>query len=306
MTGWIQITLWYTEESNREAEGWTVTKEEGQDMAYIDNQLVNFKHMLEEAVVCDGKRGKEYLIRSSQLINLIHDAIKYELHGQGVALGQIYPPFGQSKPEIKLAGFLKQKDQDVCVVPRGIRPQPCMINWGPMAFQRKRDVYGMEYSTQVLVINVRSQMSSLAKNADTLFERTFAEALNLHIRYPDIVLGEVYLIPVYEYDDTAMSDHKIVFKRNKTDVEKYISFFHAINNRQSGGQDYMYERCALLVVDFRPEQPRLFRDSAELKAAGIISPHFPIEYATLGFDTFARDILSVYAARYGVAQLLRC
>ena len=44
-------------------------------------------------------------------------------------------------------------------------------------------------------------MSSLAKNSDTLFERTFAEAQNLHMRYPDIVLGEVYLIPVHEYDD---------------------------------------------------------------------------------------------------------
>ena len=44
-------------------------------------------------------------------------------------------------------------------------------------------------------------MSSLAKNADTLFERIFAKSLNLHMRYPNIVLGEVYLIPVYEYDD---------------------------------------------------------------------------------------------------------
>ena len=34
-------------------------------------------------------------------------------------------------------------------------------------------------------------MSSLAKNADTLFERTFAEAMNLHMQYPNIVLSDV-------------------------------------------------------------------------------------------------------------------
>ena len=60
----------------------------------------------------------------------------------------------------------------------------------------------------------------------------------------------------------------------------------------------MYERCALLVVDFSRTQPRLFRNSAELKQAGIISRDFRIEYATLGFDTFARDIVEVYGERF--------
>ena len=66
----------------------------------------------------------------------------------------------------------------------------------------------------------------------------------------------------------------------------------------------MYERCALLVVDFNAEQPRLFRNSAELKAAGLISQNFQIEYATLGFDTFARDILRIYGDRYDIQNLM--
>ena len=145
-------------------------------MAFIDNQLVIFKNMIEESIKTGGVKGKESMIRSSQLINLIHDAVKYELIQLGVARNQIFPRFGDKKPEIKLAGFLKQKDQDVCVVPSNVRKQPLIIDWGPMAFQRKRDPYGYEYSNNTLVINVRSQMSSLAKNSDTLFERTFAEA----------------------------------------------------------------------------------------------------------------------------------
>lgn len=272
-------------------------------MAYIDEQLVLFKNMIEWAIIEGGTKGKESMIRSSQLINLIHDAVKFELLRYGVAAEQIYPHFKESKPEIKLAGLLKQKDQDICVVPNGIRKVPLTITWGPMAFQQKSDPYGYEYSNNTLVINVRSQMSSVAKNTDTLFERTFAEALNLHMRYPNMVLGEVYLIPIHEYDDGEVAKHRVAFKRNLTDVEKYISFFDSINGRKLGGEPYMYERCTLLVVDFNQRQPRLFRNSAELKEAGVISRDFEIEYATLGFDTFAEDILKIYAERYDISRL---
>lgn len=272
-------------------------------MAFIDEQLIKFKTMIEESIIEGGAKGKESMIRSSQLINLIHDAVKYELISQGISENQIYPHFGESKPEIKLAGFLKQKDQDVCVVPRNIQKQPIIINWGPMAFQQKQDPYGFEYSNNTLVINVRSQMSSLAKNSDTLFERTFAEAQNLHMRYPDMVLGEVYLIPINEYDDEAVKVKKVAFKDHQTDVEKYISFFNSINNRNIGDPDYMYERCTLLVVDFSKSRPKLFRNSADLKKEGIISRSFGIEYATMGFDDFVKNLLDIYASRFTLENL---
>lgn len=272
-------------------------------MAYIDEQLKLFKEMIEDAIITGGTKGKESCIRSSALINLIHDAVKYELIEHGLKKELIFPHFGESKPEIKLAGFLKQKDQDVCVLPEKINKVPEHINWGPMAFQNRNDPYGYEYSTNALVINIRSQMSSLAKNADTLFERTFAEALNLHMRYPKMVLGEVYLIPIYEYDDELIKKKEVGFKKNQTDLEKYISFFDSINNRTDGGENYKYERCALLIVDFRSQNPILYRNSSQLKDAGVISHSFGIEYANLGFDTFAEDIIDVYADRYIIGNI---
>lgn len=107
-------------------------------------------------------------------------------------------------------------------------------------------------------------MSSLAKNADTLFERTFAEALNLHMRYPNITLGEVYLIPVHEYDDELVKINKVDLKQDKQ-ISRSILVFNSINDRQVDGDDYAYERCALLVVDFNKPQPYLFNNSEELK-----------------------------------------
>lgn len=274
-------------------------------MEFINQQLKEFKRLIEDSIITGGEEGKTSMIRSSQLINLIHDSVKYELARYGVYEDQIFPPLYESKPEIKIAGFLKQKNQDVCVIPKDIKKEKTIINWGPLAFENKRDEYGYEYSTNMLVINVRSQMSSLAKNSDTLFERTFAEAQNLHMRYADMVLGEVYLIPIHEYDDVAVKLNRVEFKTNMTDVEKYISFFNSINNRKKGGEAYQYERCTLLVVDFDRENPKLYRNSKELKEDGVINPDFPIEYATLSFDGFVKDLLEVYSGRYNLERIAR-
>ncbi len=273
-------------------------------MAFIDDQLLEFKRLIEDSIISGGANGKESMIRSSALINLIHDAVKFKFIQAGVERNNIYPHFGATKPELKLAGFLKQKNQDICIVPSNIRKTSTIINWGPLAFESKNDPYGFDYSTNTLVINVRSQMSSLAKNSDTLFERTFAEAQNLHMRYPDIVLGEVYLIPVHEYDDDLVKRNQVGFRERQTNIEKYISFFNSINNRKTGGENYAYERCALLVVDFNRPQPYLFSNSDELKRAGFISPTFEIEYASLNYYDFVDDILGIYADRYNIQNIM--
>ena len=108
----------------------------------------------------------------------------------GVDEKNIFPPLNNSKPEIKLAGFLKQKDQDICVTPNNVEKKAILVNWGPLSFENKEDVYGFDFSQHCLVVGIRSQMRSIAKNTDTLFERTFAESLNLHMRYPKMVLGD--------------------------------------------------------------------------------------------------------------------
>ena len=216
----------------------------------------------------------------------------------------MFPHLGKTKPEIKVAGFLKQKDQDVCVVPRGIAKRPRIISWGPLASEGIQDEFGDEYTRNTLIINVRSQMSSIAKNTDTLFERTFAEALNLHMMYPDAVLGEVYLIPVCEYDESTMDARRITFKQHNTNIAKYISFFGAINKRTSTTEDlYKYERCTLLIVDFRPEIPILYSSTSQLISAGLLPRDFPIEMSQLAFHSFADDILSVYAERFNIDTL---
>ena len=273
-------------------------------MNVIDAKLLEFKCKIEDSIRHEGVKGKESLIRSSVLINLIHEAVKVDLVNHGVNETNIFPPIGSTKPEIKLSGYLKRKNQDVCVIPRGIRKKKTLIDWGPLAFEGEVDDYGFEFTSKTLVINIRSQLSSLAKNADTLFERTFAEALNLHIQYEDIVLGEVYLIPVYEYDDNLAKGKIVSFKRKKTNIEKYISFFTAINSRQDKGSDFSYERCALLIVDFSKEQPKLYNNNQELIADNLISNDFKLDYSLVSYPTFFTDILATYASRHEISDIV--
>lgn len=272
-------------------------------MAFIEEQLLRFKNLIEQSIISEGVKGKESVIRSSSLINLIHDAVKYEFIQLGLNANNIYPHFNDVSPELKIAGFLKQKDQDICVVPSNIQKVVTNIDWGPMAFQNKTDPFGFEYSTNTLVVNVRSQMSSIEKNSDTIFERTFAEAQNLHMRYPNIVLGEVFLIPTHEYDDGYVKNNRVGFSNRSTNIEKYLSFFNSINNREIGGGNYTYERCALLIVDFNRPQPYLFKNNNELKQAGLIDRNFGIEYETLNFYGFAQGILDIYSSRYNIENL---
>jgi len=280
----------------------------------METIVIQMKKMLEESILtrkfngntyANGQKAKEALIRSQKLINLLHEWVKMELVRNGVDGRQIYPPLSSSKPELKIAGFLKQKDQDVCVRPKNIKNNPRVISWGPLANENITDALGEELSRNTLVVNIRSQLSSIAKNTDTLFERTFAESLNLHIMYPDMVIGEVYLIPVYEYDDIEMSNNKIAFKNRATNIEKYINFFSAISNRiNSEDEHYKYEGCLLLIVDFSKEEPKIYLSTEDLKNDGLVRSTFSGDMAKLNHHNFAASILKKYGERFDIKNVM--
>ncbi|MGL5066982.1 MAG: hypothetical protein ACRC6T_04025 [Sarcina sp.] len=280
----------------------------------ITDTTTEMKNLLEQAITtnivggelkADGSKAKESLIRSSALINLLHEAVKRSLASEGLNIKNIYPPLGQSKPELKVAGFLKKKDQDVCVVPSNIPKKHNQITWGPLQFENEYDIYGQAFIDNTLIINVRSQMSSLAKNADTLFERTFAESTNLHTQYKSVVLGEVYLIPVFEYNETVMKNNEVKFKPKKTNLEKYISFFNALNNRKNVDDNiYKYEKCTLIIVDFSKDIPKIYNTTQELIDDNLISSEFNIELKELSYENFFKDILSTYKSRHDIKNLI--
>ncbi len=259
----------------------------------IGSILLQMKTEFESAIIKNGATAQTSLIRSQKLINILHNQVKEEFIKLNVPSCSIYPPLGYSNPEVKISGLLKAKDQDICIIPNSIPQSQIVIT------KTKAKLLDMNNIETVISVNIRSQLSSLAKNIDTLYERTFAEALNLHLRHPKQCLGEVYLIPTHEYDTNAMKNNKIKYRKvNK--LEDYIKKFQYVNSRNYDlGQEYKYERVCLLIVDFRQEQPKLYSTVDELKAEGLISQNSTVSMDNLAFNTFARDLLCTYQARFG-------
>lgn len=233
----------------------------------------------------NGNKAKEALIRSQRIINLIHEVVKNEFRRRGVPRQMIYPPIGNSSPEIKIKGFLKSKNQDIAIIP--IKRLVSLTNTASPEVEK------------IISVNIRSQLSSLSKNIDTLYERTFAEALNLHLSYPKQCLGEVYLIPTHEYNDKEMLRNRVIFK-SASKVEDYIRMFQAINNRRATNKDeYKYERVCLLIADFRQKIPKLYKSIELLKRDGLIPKDTSVSLDNLTIENFAKDLLAIYTERFG-------
>ncbi|MCB9197414.1 MAG: restriction endonuclease [Flavobacteriales bacterium] len=264
----------------------------------IQQAVDGFKELIETSIIEGGIKAKEAMIRSSRPINFIHEAVKADFIRKGISPDRIHPPLGASKPELKLAGFIKQKHQDVCVSPEGYIPDSEIMTEGIL--REATDYYGKDYTERTISVNIRSQMSSLAKNFDTLYERTIAEAQNLHVRCPKMVLGEVYMIPVKEYDAAVMDNNVVQFIDKVGAVEKYIKSFQAINGRLDyTREDYKYERVCLLLVDFEQSPAKIYSTNQDLINDGLLDESSTASIDELSWETFTNNILSNYETRFG-------
>lgn len=279
------------------------------NLALLKNTLISIKAAMEDAISTatyadkvydNGQRAKEALIRSQTLIGRLHEVVKVSLREVLQSKSRphgIYPAVGSSSPELSIAGFIKKKRQDVVVLLDDDRPRPETISEGALAGQL--DPVGREIAERSTVVGVRSQLSSVEKNFDTLMERAFAETLNLRLRLPGLVMGEVYLLPVV-YDDVAMVENRVVWRSEPVNVSKFIHTFLAISGR-SGTSDleqlYKYERSALVLVDFRESPPRVFLTLDELVAGGFVPHGFSGNFNLLSPEGFAEDIVTARLSR---------
>lgn len=281
------------------------------ELALLQNAVNEIKTNLENAISTATYNGKQYpngqqakqaLIRSQNLILKIHEVVKISLLkeiSQYRTDFTIFPPIGARSPEMAVFGLLKSKKQDVVVLFNDTPDHGSLVKEGPLA--GSYDPIGKEKAEKSIVIGIRSQLSSVAKNFDTLMERAFAETLNLRLRLPDLVMGDVYLIPVVEYDDVLMKQNRVGWKHDIIAVDKFVSTFLAISNRSYAKSDpeiYKYERVALIIVDFRKNPPKIFLSTDELREGGFLSKDFKYKYEPLSPINFAHDIFEIYRMRH--------
>ncbi len=287
------------------------------DMISLQEAVLQIKGLIESAIIngavdrdgnpINGCDAKNNIIRTQIPICLLHDAVKSAFIREGVNPNRILPPLGQHQGELKVYGFIKAKNQDVCFLPNNAHRRTETLSFDGI-LRGEIDSLGYDYTERVLSVNVRSQLSSVAKNFDTLYERTFAEPLNLHIRCPRMVLGEVYMIPVYEYDDDAAQRNQVAFRQNprvRKHIEKYLSSFSAVNCRPgTEGFEFKYERACLIIVDFSQPVPYIYNTDEELVRDGLLSPQSGASIANLSFQDFASTLLDIYSQRFGEGRFI--
>jgi len=275
----------------------------------------NFKYAFEEAISIAGDKGKESLTTSSKHINLFHEVVKSELIRNGVSPNLVFPSQYNSSGELNFAGFIKAKKQDISAVPVAYlgNETPESITVGMMT--GKTDTFGKNYTENSLVVNVRSQMSSIGKNNDTIVERAFAETLNLHMRCPDMVLGELFILPITGFNMDEVKKKNPVFetiittkanrmsKTTAESIEKIINTYASINNRNSAsGEEYKYERLCLVLADFSQSPVKIYKNDADLMADNLLPSGSTATLNGLGYDTFILDLLNIYSTRFGTGK----
>ena len=238
-------------------------------MQLLLDKLQEMKNIYEDAI-----RNGEYtsLIRSKRLINLLHEYVIEELKKR------VEPSWVVT--DKKVYGFPKTKEQDIIIQP----PQNGRnVSVGP-----------------ILAVNVRSQLSSIEKNYDTLFERIFAEALNLHNRFPYMVLSYLYLLPKVGYNPDAAKENRVELSE-RYNLEKYILSFLSIASRTSPNDvPWKYERVCLLIVDFEKSPPEVMDDMRIFVNEGLVSEKFAQLYTfeKLSIKDFFDELYKIMMERY--------
>lgn len=274
----------------------------------LNDALEMIKSSVEDVIEDSGSSGKKSLITSQQLINLLHEVVKASLLSEGINPNLIKPSLGQSQGEKTLYGFLKTKKQDVCVFPNNKNPRVESIAFNGLYNTNTNDQYGELFTEHVLSVNLRSQLSSLGNNIDTMFERTYAEPLNLHRRVPKMVLGEVYLLSVRELDSAQVAQKNFVYKpftqSTARYLEKYIKGFSALNLRASQrDDDFKYERVALILVDFSQNPIKVYETTQELINDNLLPAGSTASMDNMSYQGFVRRLLDVHEQRFGTGIL---
>jgi hypothetical protein len=179
------------------------------------NTLTEMKRIYE----ADPKKA----VRSQKMIKELHKFSARELKRLGIS---------EEKVEIKLEGTIfgshKPKDVDVVV----IHPEA-----GPL-----------------IVVSVRSQMSSVDKNFLGYYEGIIGDVISLHDKYPDLVVGEIYMLP----ERTIIRDENGRRRTERHDLRKKEQLFKRITNRKNGSdKSDKYEHLAFLAVDFFRDPPKV-------------------------------------------------
>jgi hypothetical protein len=137
-------------------------------------------------------------------------------------------------------------------------------------------------SGPLVLVGVRSQMSSIGKNVLTYYESIVGECISLQDRFPMSTHGYIYLHPM-----TSIKQGK---EREAIDHKRYARMYAAVTGRSGPGYKNLrgiFDQFACMIVDFEENPPKL-RDEIVWEAAPSLD---------MAISTFTERIISTFNAR---------
>jgi len=173
-----------------------------------------------------------------------------------------YAPQERTQTEATILGGLKTKKVDIVVSKDGIGP--------------------------VLAISCKG-MTGAVRNLTNRLEETIGECTNIHLSYPTLVFGYLFLMRANrEGENAALAD--AAFDSQGRPLESIVRFHQALsgmtgrlNPRNDSGR---YEAIAMALVEVSPPH------------AGAINADYPPRDSAIHFDQFFKTIYRRYDERY--------
>ncbi len=207
------------------------------DMIELTNCLSTMKTIYLDDPVAS-VRGSNFIFPLHRYcINQLINAINPDMNLQYIPLSDMVCPRGnphyprvnieanglQLMQEATLFGSHKNKDADIVLSHYANGPQ--------------------------IIIGVRSQMSSVAKNLENYYEGIIGECISLHDRFPMATIGYVYLLPTEPIKPGL---------REEVKLDKAEHLFEKITGRKDWRDAHdKYEHFAFLKVDFAKDPPEV-------------------------------------------------
>jgi len=136
----------------------------------------------------------------------------------------------------------------------------------------------------LVLIGVRSQMSSVGKNVLTYYEGIVGECISLQDRFPMSTHGYIYLHP-----RTSIKEGN---QREAIDHGRYARMYAAVTGRSGPAYKSLrgiFDEFAYMVVDFEENPPRLRDD--------IVQAAVPVTDLDLSISTFINRLVDTFNAR---------
>jgi len=131
-------------------------------------------------------------------------------------------------------------------------------------------------------------MTKISANQDTIFERAYAESVNLKMPI-NFIIGEVFVLPYYEINHEKCKQNIIDYKK-QIDLNWFFSHYTKVNLREdlsiTDKNFVKYDKLCILIIDFRETPAKIvtdFRDS-----------NFNQRYEEFSYEGFCEYLLNKY------------